>query len=161
VPQPAAAAAGDVPGAANAAAQPAAAVTPRQDVIVGSDVMRLTFDSEGGTLKLPSCSSTPTPWMTRSSCRCSRKRQARLPGSDRPDRRQLPRTRLHDRDARRARAQGRSGQRASALRVADQGGVKLVKTFTSSAAPMPSMCSTMWSTPARRREPPAVHAAGA
>jgi YidC/Oxa1 family membrane protein insertase len=43
--------AGDVPGAANAAAQPAAAVTPRQDVIVGSDVMRLTFDSEGGTLK--------------------------------------------------------------------------------------------------------------
>ena len=52
VPQPAAAAsAGDVPGAANAAAQPAAAVTPRQDVIVGSDVMRLTFDSEGGTLK--------------------------------------------------------------------------------------------------------------
>ncbi|UUC93777.1 MULTISPECIES: membrane protein insertase YidC [Comamonas] len=52
VPQPAAAAsAGDVPGAANAAAQPAAAATPRQDVIVGSDVMRLTFDSEGGTLK--------------------------------------------------------------------------------------------------------------
>lgn len=52
VPQAAAASAGDVPGSAPAAAAPAAApATPRQDVTVASDVMRLTFDSEGGTLK--------------------------------------------------------------------------------------------------------------
>ena len=50
LPQPAAtASAGDVPGAA--AGQPAVAAVPRQDVTVASDVMRLTFDSEGGTLK--------------------------------------------------------------------------------------------------------------
>ena len=50
LPQPSTtASAGDVPGAA--AGQPAAAATPRQDVSVASDVMRLTFDSEGGTLK--------------------------------------------------------------------------------------------------------------
>ena len=41
--------AGDVPGAASAG-QPAAAI-PRQNVTVSSDVMRLTFDSEGATLK--------------------------------------------------------------------------------------------------------------
>lgn len=52
VPQAAVASAGDVPGSAPAAAAPAAApATPRQDVTVASDVMRLTFDSEGGTLK--------------------------------------------------------------------------------------------------------------
>ena len=46
--------AGDVPGtaaAAGAAAQPAAPATPRQNVTVTSDVMSLTFDSEGGTIK--------------------------------------------------------------------------------------------------------------
>ncbi|MEG0200093.1 MAG: membrane protein insertase YidC, partial [Comamonas sp.] len=40
----------DVPN--DAAATPAAApATPRQNVTVSSDVLRLTFDSEGGTLK--------------------------------------------------------------------------------------------------------------
>ena len=55
VPQAAATgSAGDVPGtaaAAGAAAQPAAPATPRQNVTVTSDVMSLTFDSEGGTIK--------------------------------------------------------------------------------------------------------------
>ena len=55
VPQAAATgSAGDVPGtaaAAGAAAQPAAPATPRQNVTVVSDVMSLTFDSEGGTIK--------------------------------------------------------------------------------------------------------------
>ena len=40
--------ASDVPGAA-APAAPAA--VPRQDVVITSDVLRLTFDSEGGSLK--------------------------------------------------------------------------------------------------------------
>lgn len=55
VPQTAATgSAGDVPGtaaAAGAAPQPAAPATPRQNVTVTSDVMSLTFDSEGGTIK--------------------------------------------------------------------------------------------------------------
>lgn len=55
VPQAAATgSAGDVPGtaaAAGAAPQPAATATPRQNVTVTSDVMSLTFDSEGGTIK--------------------------------------------------------------------------------------------------------------
>ena len=55
VPQAAATgSAGDVPGtatAAGAAAQPAAPAAPRQSVTVTSDVMSLTFDSEGGTIK--------------------------------------------------------------------------------------------------------------
>lgn len=51
VPQAAATgSAGDVPGASTAA-QPAAPATPRQSVTVSSDVMSLTFDSEGGTIK--------------------------------------------------------------------------------------------------------------
>ena len=41
--------ASDVPGAA--AGQPVAAVVPRQDVVISSDVLRLVFDSEGGSLK--------------------------------------------------------------------------------------------------------------
>ncbi len=51
VPTASAAVAGatDVPGAAAAAPAPAAA--PRQNVVLTSDVLRLTFDSEGGTLK--------------------------------------------------------------------------------------------------------------
>ncbi|MBF5005044.1 membrane protein insertase YidC [Diaphorobacter caeni] len=51
VPTASAAVAGaaDVPGATAAPAAPAAA--PRQDVVVANDVLRLTFDSEGGTLK--------------------------------------------------------------------------------------------------------------
>ena len=51
LPAAASASAGDVPGAAPGAAQPAPAAAPRQTVTVSSDVMRLTFDSEGGTLK--------------------------------------------------------------------------------------------------------------
>ncbi|QXZ08729.1 membrane protein insertase YidC [Comamonas sp. Y33R10-2] len=44
--------AGDVPGTATGTnAQPAASAAPRQSVTVTSDVMSLTFDSEGGTIK--------------------------------------------------------------------------------------------------------------
>ncbi|WP_120965313.1 membrane protein insertase YidC [Comamonas sp. lk] len=50
VPSAATASTSDVPN--DAAATPAAApATPRQNVTVSSDVLRLTFDSEGGTLK--------------------------------------------------------------------------------------------------------------
>ena len=133
VPQPAAAAsAGDVPGAANAAAQPAAAVTPRQDVIVGSDVMRLTFDSEGGTLKhseLLKYSDTVDDKKLMQVFEENAKRvylgQTGLIGGNFPTHKTPMTVMPGEREL-------KDGQDSVQVRFesADQGGVKLVKTFT-------------------------------
>ena len=133
VPQPAAAAsAGDVPGAANAAAQPAAAVTPRQDVIVGSDVMRLTFDSEGGTLKaseLLKYSDTTDDKKLMQMFEENAKRvylgQTGLIGGNFPTHKTPMTVMPGEREL-------KDGQDSVQVRFesADQGGVKLVKTFT-------------------------------
>lgn len=133
VPQPAAAAsAGDVPGAANAAAQPAAAVTPRQDVIVGSDVMRLTFDSEGGTLKaseLLKYSDTVDDKTLMQVFEENAKRvylgQTGLIGGNFPTHKTPMTVMPGEREL-------KDGQDSVQVRFesADQGGVKLVKTFT-------------------------------
>ena len=133
VPQPAAAAsAGDVPGAANAAAQPAAAVTPRQDVIVGSDVMRLTFDSEGGTLKaseLLKYSDTTDNKKLMQVFEENAKRvylgQTGLIGGNFPTHKTPMTVMPGEREL-------KDGQDSVQVRFesADQGGVKLIKTFT-------------------------------
>lgn len=133
VPQPAAAAsAGDVPGAANTAAQPAAAVTPRQDVIVGSDVMRLTFDSEGGTLKhseLLKYSDTVDDKKLMQVFEENAKRvylgQTGLIGGNFPTHKTPMTVMPGEREL-------KDGQDSVQVRFesADQGGVKLVKTFT-------------------------------
>ena len=133
VPQPAAAAsAGDVPGAANAAAQPAVAVTPRQDVIVGSDVMRLTFDSEGGTLKaseLLKYSDTVDDKKLMQVFEENAKRvylgQTGLIGGNFPTHKTPMTVMPGEREL-------KDGQDSVQVRFesADQGGVKLVKTFT-------------------------------
>ncbi|OAD84530.1 insertase [Comamonas thiooxydans] len=133
VPQPAAAAsAGDVPSAANAAAQPAAAVTPRQDVIVGSDVMRLTFDSEGGTLKaseLLKYSDTVDDKKLMQVFEENAKRvylgQTGLIGGNFPTHKTPMTVMPGEREL-------KGGQDSVQVRFesADQGGVKLVKTFT-------------------------------
>lgn len=133
VPQPAAAAsAGDVPGAANAAAQPAAAVTPRQDVIVGSDVMRLTFDSEGGTLKaseLLKYSDTTDDKKLMQVFEQNAKRvylgQTGLIGGNFPTHKTPMTVMPGEREL-------KDGQDSVQVRFesADQGGVKLIKTFT-------------------------------
>ena len=133
VPQPAAAAsAGDVPGAANAAARPAAAVTPRQDVIVGSDVMRLTFDSEGGTLKaseLLKYSDTTDNKKLMQVFEENAKRvylgQTGLIGGNFPTHKTPMTVMPGEREL-------KDGQDSVQVRFesADQGGVKLVKTFT-------------------------------
>lgn len=133
VPQPAAtASAGDVPGAANAAAQPAAAVTPRQDVIVGSDVMRLTFDSEGGTLKaseLLKYSDTVDDKKLMQVFEENAKRvylgQTGLIGGNFPTHKTPMTVMPGEREL-------KDGQDSVQVRFesADQGGVKLVKTFT-------------------------------
>ena len=133
VPQPAAAAsAGDVPGAANAAAQPAAAVTPRQDVIVGSDVMRLTFDSEGGTLKaseLLKYSDTTDDKKLMQVFEENAKRvylgQTGLIGGNFPTHKTPMTVMPGEREL-------KDGQDSVQVRFesADQGGVKLIKTFT-------------------------------
>ena len=133
VPQPAAAAsAGDVPGAANAAAQPAAAVTPRQDVIVGSDVMRLTFDSEGGTLKaseLLKYSDTTDDKKLMQMFEENAKRvylgQTGLIGGNFPTHKTPMTVMPGEREL-------KDGQDSVQVRFesADQGGVKLIKTFT-------------------------------
>lgn len=133
VPQPAAAAsAGDVPGAANAAAQPAAAVAPRQDVIVGSDVMRLTFDSEGGTLKhseLLKYSDTVDDKKLMQVFEENAKRvylgQTGLIGGNFPTHKTPMTVMPGEREL-------KDGQDSVQVRFesADQGGVKLVKTFT-------------------------------
>lgn len=133
VPQPAAAAsAGDVPGAANAAAQPAAAVTPRQDVIVGSDVMRLTFDSEGGTLKaseLLKYSDTADDKKLMQVFEENAKRvylgQTGLIGGNFPTHKTPMTVMPGEREL-------KDGQDSVQVRFesADQGGVKLIKTFT-------------------------------
>ena len=133
VPQPAAAAsAGDVPGAANTAAQPAAAVTPRQDVIVGSDVMRLTFDSEGGTLKhseLLKYSDTGDDKKLMQVFEENAKRvylgQTGLIGGNFPTHKTPMTVMPGEREL-------KDGQDSVQVRFesADQGGVKLVKTFT-------------------------------
>lgn len=133
VPQPAAAAsAGDVPGAANAAAQPAAAVMPRQDVIVGSDVMRLTFDSEGGTLKaseLLKYSDTVDDKKLMQVFEENAKRvylgQTGLIGGNFPTHKTPMTVMPGEREL-------KDGQDSVQVRFesADQGGVKLVKTFT-------------------------------
>ena len=133
VPQPAAAAsAGDVPGAANAAAQPAAAVTPRQDVIVGSDVMRLTFDSEGGTLKaseLLKYSDTVDDKKLMQVFEENAKRvylgQTGLIGGNFPTHKTPMTVMPGEREL-------KDGQDSVQVRFesADQGGVKLIKTFT-------------------------------
>lgn len=133
VPQPAAAAsAGDVPGAANAAGQPAAAVTPRQDVTVGSDVMRLTFDSEGGTLKhseLLKYSDTADDKKLMQVFEENAKRvylgQTGLIGGNFPTHKTPMTVMPGEREL-------KDGQDSVQVRFesADQGGVKLVKTFT-------------------------------
>ena len=133
VPQPAAAAsAGDVPGAANAAARPAAAVTPRQDVIVGSDVMRLTFDSEGGTLKaseLLKYSDTTDDKKLMQVFEENAKRvylgQTGLIGGNFPTHKTPMTVMPGEREL-------KDGQDSVQVRFesADQGGVKLIKTFT-------------------------------
>ncbi len=133
VPQPAAAAsAGDVPGAANTAAQPAAAVTPRQDVIVGSDVMRLTFDSEGGTLKhseLLKYSDTVDDKKLMQVFEENAKRvylgQTGLIGGNFPTHKTPMTVMPGEREL-------KDGQDSVQVRFesADQGGVKLIKTFT-------------------------------
>ncbi|EHN67638.1 membrane protein insertase YidC [Comamonas testosteroni] len=133
VPQPAAAAsAGDVPGAANAAAQPAAAVTPRQDVIVDSDVMRLTFDSEGGTLKaseLLKYSDTTDDKKLMQVFEQNAKRvylgQTGLIGGNFPTHKTPMTVMPGEREL-------KDGQDSVQVRFesADQGGVKLIKTFT-------------------------------
>lgn len=133
VPQPAAAAsAGDVPGAANAAGQPAAAVTPRQDVTVGSDVMRLTFDSEGGTLKaseLLKYSDTVDDKKLMQVFEENAKRvylgQTGLIGGNFPTHKTPMTVMPGEREL-------KDGQDSVQVRFesADQGGVKLVKTFT-------------------------------
>lgn len=133
VPQPAAAAsAGDVPGAANAVAQPTAAVTPRQDVIVGSDVMRLTFDSEGGTLKaseLLKYSDTVDDKKLMQVFEENAKRvylgQTGLIGGNFPTHKTPMTVMPGEREL-------KDGQDSVQVRFesADQGGVKLVKTFT-------------------------------
>lgn len=133
VPQPAAAAsAGDVPDAANAAAQPAAAVTPRQDVIVGSDVMRLTFDSEGGTLKaseLLKYSDTTDDKKLMQVFEQNAKRvylgQTGLIGGNFPTHKTPMTVMPGEREL-------KDGQDSVQVRFesADQGGVKLIKTFT-------------------------------
>ena len=133
VPQPAAAAsAGDVPGAANAAAQPAAVVTPRQDVIVGSDVMRLTFDSEGGTLKaseLLKYSDTADDKKLMQVFEENAKRvylgQTGLIGGNFPTHKTPMTVMPGEREL-------KDGQDSVQVRFesADQGGVKLIKTFT-------------------------------
>ncbi len=133
VPQPAtAASAGDVPGAANAAAQPAAAVTPRQDVIVGSDVMRLTFDSEGGTLKaseLLKYSDTADDKKLMQVFEENAKRvylgQTGLIGGNFPTHKTPMTVMPGEREL-------KDGQDSVQVRFesADQGGVKLIKTFT-------------------------------
>lgn len=133
VPQPAAAAsAGDVPGAANAAAQPAAAATPRQDVIVGSDVMRLTFDSEGGTLKaseLLKYSDTTDDKKLMQVFEENAKRvylgQTGLIGGNFPTHKTPMTVMPGEREL-------KDGQDSVQVRFesADQGGVKLIKTFT-------------------------------
>ncbi|WKL18004.1 membrane protein insertase YidC [Comamonas testosteroni] len=133
VPQPAAAAsAGHVPGAANAAARPAAAVTPRQDVIVGSDVMRLTFDSEGGTLKaseLLKYSDTTDNKKLMQVFEENAKRvylgQTGLIGGNFPTHKTPMTVMPGEREL-------KDGQDSVQVRFesADQGGVKLVKTFT-------------------------------
>ena len=133
VPQPAAAAsAGDVPGAANAAGQPAAAVTPRQDVTVGSDVMRLTFDSEGGTLKhseLLKYSDTADDKKLMQVFEENAKRvylgQTGLIGGNFPTHKTPMTVMPGEREL-------KDGQDSVQVRFesADQGGVKLIKTFT-------------------------------
>ena len=133
VPQPAAAAsAGDVPGAANAAGQPAAAVTPRQDVTVGSDVMRLIFDSEGGTLKhseLLKYSDTADDKKLMQVFEENAKRvylgQTGLIGGNFPTHKTPMTVMPGEREL-------KDGQDSVQVRFesADQGGVKLVKTFT-------------------------------
>ncbi len=133
VPQPAAAAsAGDVPGAASAAAQPATAATPRQDVTVGSDVMRLTFDSEGGTLKaseLLKYSDTVDEKKLMQVFEQNAKRiylgQTGLIGGNFPTHKTPMTVMPGEREL-------KDGQDSVHVRFesADQGGVKLVKTFT-------------------------------
>ncbi|MPS94815.1 membrane protein insertase YidC [Comamonas sp.] len=133
VPQPAAAAsAGDVPGAASAAAQPATAATPRQDVTVGSDVMRLTFDSEGGTLKaseLLKYSDTVDEKKLMQVFEQNAKRiylgQTGLIGGNFPTHKTPMTVMPGEREL-------KDGQDSVQVRFesADQGGVKLVKTFT-------------------------------
>ncbi|MDR3067124.1 MULTISPECIES: membrane protein insertase YidC [Comamonas] len=133
VPQPAAAAsAGDVPGAASAAAQPATAATPRQDVTVGSDVMRLTFDSEGGTLKaseLLKYSDTVDDKKLMQVFEQNAKRvylgQTGLIGGNFPTHKTPMTVMPGEREL-------KDGQDSVQVRFesADQGGVKLVKTFT-------------------------------
>lgn len=135
LPQPAAAAsAGDVPGAAQpvaGASQPAAAA-PRQDVTVASDVMRLTFDSEGGTLKaseLLKYSDTADDKKLMQVFEQNAKRvylgQTGLIGGNFPNHKTPMTVVPGEREL-------KDGQDSVQLRFesAEQGGVKLVKTYT-------------------------------
>lgn len=135
LPQPAAAAsAGDVPGAAQPVAgssQPAAAA-PRQDVTVASDVMRLTFDSEGGTLKaseLLKYSDTADDKKLMQVFEQNAKRvylgQTGLIGGNFPNHKTPMTVVPGEREL-------KDGQDSVQLRFesAEQGGVKLVKTYT-------------------------------
>ena len=130
VPLPAAtASAGDVPGAAPAA-QPAAAA--RQNVTVASDVMRLTFDSEGATLKgseLLKYSDTVDEKQLMQVFEENAKRvylgQSGLIGGNFPTHKTPMTVVPGEREL-------KDGQDSVQLRFesAEQGGVKLVKTFT-------------------------------
>ncbi|RGE46436.1 membrane protein insertase YidC [Comamonas testosteroni] len=131
LPQPAATASvGDVPGAAPAAAQPAAA--PRQSVTVASDVMRLTFDSDGGTLKgseLLKYSDTVDEKQLMQVFEENAKRvylgQTGLIGGNFPNHKTPMTVVPGEREL-------KDGQDSVQLRFesAEQGGVKLVKTYT-------------------------------
>ena len=131
VPQAAAtASAGDVPGAA--AAQPVASAVPRQDVTVASDVMRLTFDSEGGTLKhseLLKYSDTADKSQLMQVFEQNAKRvylgQTGLIGGNFPTHKTPMTVVPGEREL-------KDGQDSVQVRFesAEQGGVKLVKTFT-------------------------------
>lgn len=132
VPLPAAASAGDVPGGAPAAAQPATSAAPRQNVTVASDVMRLTFDSEGGTLKgseLLKYSDTVDEKQLMQVFEENAKRvylgQTGLIGGNFPNHKTPMTVVPGEREL-------KDGQDSVQLRFesAEQGGVKLVKTYT-------------------------------
>ena len=169
---PAAAPAGAASGAASSAVPPATSTTPSsasgagavpdgktaapaasEKVVVTTDVLKLTFDTEGGSLvqsefiQHDDLTEKDKPFVL-----LDQSAEPLLRGPDRPDRRHLPHPQDADDLHRRAHAEGGCQRTGAALRIAPTWAASSwSRPGRSSAAPTTCRCATRSSTPARRR----------